>query len=390
MSVSARIVSVLCVTAALTACERTKSENPLSPTLAGPLPNVSMTPPTPVEPSNGTTILDTEQPIVLVLANATSSSPRPFATDVQVASDPQFSNIVIARSGVTPGEDGRTRLPLGDKLQPGRTYYWRGLANDGANVSGWSDPASFNVVVPVVFGPPEPTAPVGNERVGTPAPELRVRNAPQSGPFGELYYQFQIAMDANFTSVFTNADVPQGGGGETKYTMPHVPTFDRQYFWRARLYDAKHVGPWSRVETFRSPNAPAPGPSPGPSPGPAQPAGSCAIPDGAAIVNCLSGKYPEYLRAGISLHERMSNMEFLRDRIIESGKCAGMNFGYNMKRGGPETSIDFLAWRTGGEDIGVDLAFDYDNTSTTLRLQWAPVGPGAFFAPGPSAPCGQP
>ncbi len=82
-------------------------------------------------------------------------------------------------------------------------------------------------------------------------------------------------------------------------------------------------------------------------------------------------------------------MEYLRDRIIESGKCAGFNFGYNLKRGGPELSIDFLAWRSGGEDIGVDIAFDYDNTSTTLRLQWAPVGPGAFWTPGPSAPCGK-
>jgi hypothetical protein len=386
MAVSARFVSILCVAAALAACEHVKSENPLSPTIAGPLPNVSMTPPQPVEPSNGKTILDTEQPLVLVMVNPTSSSPRPFATDVQIAADPQFSSVVVTRTGISPGGDGKTRISVGDKLQAGRTYYWRGLANDGANVSGWSTAASFSVVLPVVFGPPDPVTPVGNDRVGTMTPEFRLRNAPASGPFGALFYQVQVSRDANFTNVFTNADVAQGGGGETRYTMPSLPVPDAQYFWRARIYDSKNVGPWSRVETFRSPHPTAPGP--GPTPGPGIPAGSCALPDPAAIVNCISDKYPNQRRAGVSSGERVANMEFIRDRIIEAGKCAGFNFGYNLKRGGPELSIDFLAWRTGGDDIGVDIAFDYDNTSTTLRLQWAPVGPGAFWTPGPSAPCG--
>ena len=50
-----------------------------------------------------------------------------------------------------------------------------------------------------------------------------------------------------------------------------------------------------------------------------------------------------------------ANMEFLRDRIIEAGKCGGMDLGWNLKRGGPDISIDFLAWRRSDGEMGVDL-----------------------------------
>jgi hypothetical protein len=64
-------------------------------------------------------------------------------------------------------------------------------------------------------------------------------------------------------------------------------------------------------------------------------------------------------------------MEFLRDRTIEEGICAGMKLGWNLKRGGPDLSVDYITSFTGGRWIGVDIAFDYDNTSTPLRMQWA-------------------
>ena len=36
-------------------------------------------------------------------------------------------------------------------------------------------------------------------------------------------------------------------------------------------------------------------------------------------------------------------MMFLRNRVIEAGICGGLNLGWNLKRGGPELSIDFIA-----------------------------------------------
>ena len=68
-------------------------------------------------------------------------------------------------------------------------------------------------------------------------------------------------------------------------------------------------------------------------------------------------------------------MMFLRDRIIEAGRCGGMDLAWNLKRGGPEISIDFLVHMDNGTLRGIDIAFDYDNISTPLKLYW---GEGTF------------
>ena len=60
-------------------------------------------------------------------------------------------------------------------------------------------------------------------------------------------------------------------------------------------------------------------------------------------------------------------MEFLRDRIIEAGKCGGGPRTEPEARR-PGVSIDFLAWHRGDGDMGIDIGFDYDNTSTPLKL----------------------
>jgi hypothetical protein len=52
-----------------------------------------------------------------------------------------------------------------------------------------------------------------------------------------------------------------------------------------------------------------------------------------------------------------------------------MDLAWNLKRGGPEISIDFIVERVGGTLHGHDIAFDYDNHSTPLVLYW---GSGEF------------
>jgi hypothetical protein len=92
-------------------------------------------------------------------------------------------------------------------------------------------------------------------------------------------------------------------------------------------------------------------------------------------VACVESRYPEYLVAGVSVSRRKANMEFLRDRIIETGICGGMNLAWNMKRGGPEKSVDFLAWHDGRQRIGVDIGRAYDATDRVLDLVWGVHGP---------------
>ena len=59
--------------------------------------------------------------------------------------------------------------------------------------------------------------------------------------------------------------------------------------------------------------------------------------------------------------------------MIEHAKCKGLDVGQNLKRGGPEISTDFIAWRTGGHLEGVDIASGYDDTSSSLRLIGTPT-----------------
>jgi hypothetical protein len=349
---------------------------------------VEITAPKVLEPSSGRGILDRDQPVSLVIGNSSSSGVRPYTFRVEVAGDAGFTSIVFKRDGVTPA--GSSTNVVLDRLPAGRTYFWRVQADDGANKSDWSAVSNFAVLVPIVLGTPDPRAPVANVRVANGTPEFRVANGQSSGPYGQLWYQFQISENPNFVSVFTAADVAEGGGGETRYTMPQLPKPDTTFYWRVRIWESQNLGSWSRVETFRSPlPAPAPAPSPSPSPTPPSggggPVGSCASNNGNAIIQCIAAKWPQYMVGGISLSQREHNMEFIRDRIIEAGRCGGLNLGRNLKRGGPEYSRDFLADRRPQGDMGIDIAFDYDNTSMPLRLQWAEAGYGStweFFPPG--------
>ena len=62
-----------------------------------------------------------------------------------------------------------------------------------------------------------------------------------------------------------------------------------------------------------------------------------------------------------------------------AGICGGLDLGWNLKRGGPDLSVDFIVDRRGGQEIGVDIARDYDNTGKVLQLTWAEDGPGSHY-----------
>jgi hypothetical protein len=80
-------------------------------------------------------------------------------------------------------------------------------------------------------------------------------------------------------------------------------------------------------------------------------------------------------------------MEFLRDRIIETGICGGMDLAWNRKRGTGPHSIDALAWRTGGRVEVVDVGVAYDDTSRPLRLTWNIVAGPPGYDPYPRPNC---
>jgi hypothetical protein len=131
------------------------------------------------------------------------------------------------------------------------------------------------------------------------------------------------------------------------------------------------------IEPLPAPSAPAPAPPPPPSGGSV----ACSGNTGPQIVECVEKQYPSYLAAGVSLQTRTANMQFLRNRIIETAKCKGMDVGLNLKRGGPSISTDFLVWRHGGLTEGVDIGQGYDDTKKKLNLIWHTYGPPTYGHP---------
>src|SRR5262245_18228671 len=94
------------------ACEMTKSEHPLGPTVAGPIPGANMTSTTPLDPAQGFRIAVDAQPISLTLSYAVTSGVRPLNYLFELATDAGFSNKVFSLEGITPGESGRTAVRL--------------------------------------------------------------------------------------------------------------------------------------------------------------------------------------------------------------------------------------------------------------------------------------
>ena len=110
--------------------------------------------------------------------------------------------------------------------------------------------------------------------------------------------------------------------------------------------------------------------------------------NGPDLVFDVARRFPDRLVSGISREERIANMEFLRDEVITTGICGGMELARNLKRGKGPHSIDAIAWRhqDGRVDV-VDIASAYDDTGRELRLHWLVVAGPPGWDPFPAKPC---
>jgi hypothetical protein len=358
------------------ACQTSKSSTPTAPTVAGPIPGVNITAPAMLEPAQGFKFKENEQPIRLVVQNATTNGARALSYTFEVASEAGFNTKVFSRSGVAPGDNNKTSVQI-DRLEIGRAYYWRAWAEDGAN-TGEMATAGFEIYPKPAVNAPGAVSPINNELVANTAPALKISNAVFVGPIAGLSYEFQVATDQAFTKLVAGAWVKEGSG-QTTYSPSGLPNASTLY-WHARGSDGETTSTWSATQVFRTPAAPAPSPTPTPSPSGGG-GGSCKSTSGPAIITCIAAKYASYRAPVGSLAQRQANMQFLRDRIIEAGLCGGNTYGWNLKRGGPDRSIDVIAWKRPDGNMGVDIGFDYDNIATELKLVWSEVDLNASYTP---------
>jgi hypothetical protein len=222
---------------------------------------------------------------------------------------------------------------------------------------------------------PQPLSPVSAIRVASLTPQLVLENGTSTfAPSAGLSYVFEVyELDGSSQISVAKSDPIPAGGSRTTWDVPaDALKMNKTYAWLARATYSNVQGSTSDVVSFRTP-VPAP-PKDSNTPGPI----FCAGSTGRDIIACVSDAFPERLVktnvGDFSDERRFANMEFLRDVIIATGKCKGLNLGRNNKRGGPEISRDFIVYRSNigknGRDRGVDIASGYDDTKTTLKLTW--------------------
>lgn len=256
MSVRVRVSGVLAVAVLVSACQVRKSANPLSPSVAGPIPGVSITAPTLSGPTSGARINSAQQPITLTVDNATTSGVRPLSYRFEVASDAAFATIVATQEGIAPDPSGRTSLRLSATL-PDRTYFWRARAQDGANTGSFAGPFSFAVFTPVVFQPPVLASPAEGEVVTSLTPRLVIANAARTGPATTVQYAIGLYAEALTQQALQQTwTVPEMPGAQTTFDIPPgVLQNGKQYFWFAFAVESAVQGPYSAPRSFRTPAA---------------------------------------------------------------------------------------------------------------------------------------
>jgi hypothetical protein len=350
---SLRVVCAL-LALALGGCQTSKSSNPTAPTVAGPIPGVNISAPALLEPAQGFKFKESEQPIRLVIQNATTSGVRPLSYTFEVASDSGFSTKVFSRSGVAPGSDNKTTVQI-DRLDIGRPYFWRAWAEDGAN-TGAIATAGFEIFPKPALTAPGPVSPINNDVVGSTTPSLRVSNATFVGPVGVLSYEFQVASDQAFSRLVT-AGIVNEGSGQTTFNSTPLPN-SASLFWRARASDGETASGWSTTQTFRTPAAPAPAP---PAPTPPAGGGPCVSGNPQKIIECERAKFGH-----MSSSQTVSFLQSSARSLTANG-IAGGPFGILRKAGGSSCngySCDIICAGNGGGQRQWDVLGDAEGAQT--------------------------
>ena len=246
--------------------------------------------------------------------------------------------------------EDRTSVQL-DKFALGRANYWRARAQDGANTGPFAA-AAFEVLPRPVLNAPAALSPGNNERIGAPpadAPGSQLRAQRRRRRAG---LRVQRRQGPGLHAGRMARDAARGAAKPCGRPTPTSIT-DMTY-WRGRTTDGETTSSWrAETQVFRSPLAlrrrrrrRRRGTAAGKDlreeqrPGDRPPA------------------FPRNIRNGSQpgcgpRRSASANMEFLRDRIIESGKCGGLDLGWNLKRGGDGDQHRLpgpapFGWRDGG------------------------------------------
>ncbi|MBM4136118.1 MAG: hypothetical protein FJ241_04720 [Nitrospira sp.] len=186
---------------------------------------------------------------VLIINNASDPNDDNLTYEFELYTDSNLSNLV-ASSGMIPEGNNVTSWQVPSELNENATYYWRARAFDGRLYGEWMLPASFRVNL-VNEPPTAPTlsSPADNSEVSTLTPILTVNNAsdPDSS---NLTYNFELALDADFTQIVASEIGIFEGIGTTSWEVPISLNENTYYYWRAQADDWLIEGPWMTPARF--------------------------------------------------------------------------------------------------------------------------------------------
>ena len=193
---------------------------------------------------------------LLSVNNASDPNDDKLTYEFELYTDSNLSNLLTSSGMISEGENITAwQVPL--ELQENGVYYWRARAYDGRLYGEWMLPAIFRVNL-TNEPPTAPTlsSPADNSEVSTLTPILTINNAsdPDSS---NLTYNFELALDSNFTQIAASQIGIFEGAGTTSWhpstgsgQEPLILQENTYYYWRAQADDWLIEGPWMTTARF--------------------------------------------------------------------------------------------------------------------------------------------
>ena len=235
------IWSALALLVATTACTKSSPARPSDGTASGTSASVTdattgvtLTSPTAVTPAVNQQFKNIEQPITLTIRNAVTSGTTALTYTFEVASDAAFATKVYSKDGIAAGS-GTTALKI-DKLTANKSYFWRARAQSGSLSGPYTEGRGFGIGPEVVLaqpvnGDPQPNATVGEQ------PTLNVNNVGRTGPAGPIFYRFEIADTAAFSSLVYSVTVAERTDHSFTGHDVAIKLVEKPYYWRVIATD---------------------------------------------------------------------------------------------------------------------------------------------------------
>ncbi|HEV3139371.1 MAG TPA: hypothetical protein VGY57_02580 [Vicinamibacterales bacterium] len=197
----------------------------------------SVTAPLPSTPPANASVRFADQPVTLVVQNASLTKTTGAVYTFEVATDAAFAAKVQTKDNVPEGAGGQTGVTL-DALAGAKDYYWHARATGGGTTGPFSAASRFSIGASIIINPPVPISPLSGTTT-PPRPTFRVTNATHVGPVGAITYLFEVSTSASFNAIVASGTKAEGVN-ETGFTPASDLPRNTTVYWRATAMDASN------------------------------------------------------------------------------------------------------------------------------------------------------